>query len=357
MGAMILASMTGCSITKKNQIEPVDGVPTAVVVVDNSRFPNKFAYNAIDFQHQKVYDEIYDCVTNHEKSIITSTNDSKILSEAFNAMIADNGAMFWVKNYESIEKVDMDEITSLEFKPVYTKTEDEIENYSKQMEEKRDEIISLIPDNADDYEKVKFLYTYLAENLSFIGCSDDGADLLSVFLNGQIDARGYANAMQYLLEGAGVQSGVVTGTANGTNHAWNVVGMDGYYYYVDVAWAARGDMVNYTYLGMSDNDTKLTHQTKVDFVLPNCLATEDNYFKREHRIVTNKNSDIVEDIFQSAIDSGDEIMSIKFMDADKYDWFVENYVDSDEKETYNGKEIISTNTTDSLLNTITIKLE
>ena len=163
--------------------------------------------------------------------------------------------------------------------------------------------------------------------------------------------------MQYLLEGAGVQSGVVTGTANGTNHAWNVVGMDGYYYYVDVAWAARGDMVNYTYLGMSDNDTKLTHQTKVDFVLPNCLATEDNYFKREHRIVTNKNSDIVEDIFQSAIDSGDEIMSIKFMDADKYDWFVENYVDSDEKETYNGKEIISTNTTDSLLNTITIKLE
>ena len=57
------------------------------------------------------------------------------------------------------------------------------------MEEKRDEIISLIPDNADDYEKVKFLYTYLAENLSFIGCSDDGADLLSVFLNGQIDAE------------------------------------------------------------------------------------------------------------------------------------------------------------------------
>ena len=101
----------------------------------------------------------------------------------------------------------------------------------------------------------------------------------------------------------------------------------------------------------------MAHQTKVDFVLPNCLATEDNYFKREHRIVTNKNSDIVEDIFQSAIDSGDEIMSIKFMDEDKYDWFVENYVDSDEKETYNGKEIISTNTTDSLLNTITIKLE
>ena len=272
-------------------------------------------------------------------------------------MIADNGAMFWVKNYESIEKVDMNKITSLEFKPVYTKTEDEIENYSKQMEEKRDEIISLIPDNADDYEKVKFLYTYLAENLSFIGCSDDGADLLSVFLNGQIDAKGYANAMQYLLEGAGVQSGVVTGTANGTNHAWNVVGMDGYYYYVDVAWAARGDMVNYTYLGMTDNDTKLTHQTKVDFVLPNCLATEDNYFEREHRIVTNKNNDIVEDIFQSAIDSGDEIMSIKFFDEDTYDWFVENYVDSDEKETYNGKEIISTNTTDSLLNTVTIKLE
>ena len=50
-------------------------------------------------------------------------------------------------------------------------------------------------------------------------------------------------------------------------------------------------------------------------------------------------------------------MSIKFFDEDTYDWFVENYVDSDEKETYNGKEIISTNTTDSLLNTVTIKLE
>ena len=53
----------------------------------------------------------------------------------------------------------------------------------------------MVPDDADDYKKVKILYTYLAENLSFIGCSDGGADLLSIFFNGQIIARGYANAV------------------------------------------------------------------------------------------------------------------------------------------------------------------
>ncbi len=56
------------------------------------------------------------------------------------------------------------------------------------------------------------------------------------FLNKKTVCQGYANATQYLLTLLGIPAVVVTGTAEGDTHAWNLVQLDGAYYFMDTTW-------------------------------------------------------------------------------------------------------------------------
>lgn len=47
---------------------------------------------------------------------------------------------------------------------------------------------------------------------------------------------GYAYSMKYLLNKVGIECEVVTGYGNGEAHGWNIVKIDGKYYYVDTTW-------------------------------------------------------------------------------------------------------------------------
>ena len=87
------------------------------------------------------------------------------------------------------------------------------------------------------------------------------------FLNGETVCQGYACATQYLLRLLNIQCAIVTGKADGDAHAWNLVRMDGDYYYLDTTSGnsryygkdrSAEKYVNYNYLGITSEEISIS---------------------------------------------------------------------------------------------------
>lgn len=100
-----------------------------------------------------------------------------------------------------------------------------------------------------DLDKALFLHDYLVSNVAYSmdgGTADayDCYNTVGALLNGKAVCQGYAVAYCQLLEQAGIESAVVSSTAN--NHAWNMVKLDGVWYQADCTWddpLSNGDVL------------------------------------------------------------------------------------------------------------------
>ena len=87
------------------------------------------------------------------------------------------------------------------------------------------------------------VYTYVIDNTEYV-ISDDDQSIAGAFWKKQAVCAGYAGAVQYLLERLDIPCIYVEGdAANSTQgHAWNIVELNGQYYYVD---ATNGDQPDF----------------------------------------------------------------------------------------------------------------
>lgn len=261
-----------------------------------------YVYTTLDGETQRVYDEIYQTVMSQEEAIRVSTLDPDVLDEAYKAVTADYGGFFWVSGYVYTQYTKDEEPIGIDFAPKYTMTRQEREELQAQIDGKVAEILSGISMDASDYQKTRYVFDYLASNVDYVPDAPDNQNIVSVFLNQKTVCQGYASATQYLLARLGIQTAIVTGEANGAAHAWNLVRMDGEYYYVDTTWgnstyASTGTgmerFINYNYFGVTTQEISMTHVPNDYFVLPVCNAVEDNYYVRENRFFSEWNPDAV----------------------------------------------------------------
>ena len=86
------------------------------------------------------------------------------------------------------------------------------------------------------------LHDRLAAQVMYDGSAANAHDAYGALVDGKAVCEGYAKAFQYLLQKAGMQSFLITGSStnpvSGTaeGHAWNVVRVAGEYYHVDTVW-------------------------------------------------------------------------------------------------------------------------
>ena len=288
---------------------------------------NRYVYTTLDEECRTVYEEIYAVITEHETSIEVSTLDKDVLDEAYRAVMADYGELFWVSGYSYTQYTRGDTIETLEFAPTYTLTLEERSAIQEQIDEKVSELLSGISADASDYEKTRYVFDYLAANVDYVTGSKDNQNIISVFLYGQTVCQGYACATQYLLAELGVQSAVVTGTAEGNSHAWNLVRMDGEYYYVDTTWGnsayagaetGKERFINYNYFGITTEELLVTHTPSDDFALPECTATMDNYYIRENRYFATWEPDAIGALCREGYESGNAVVPVKFATEELY---------------------------------------
>lgn len=110
-------------------------------------------------------------------------------------------------------------------------------------------------ENTGDYEKVRAVYDYLVENVSYDTVHEKNdyyhlnATAYAALVNKNASCQGFCVAMERLLLECGVSCRIVTGDAvkDGISeyHSWNLVCIDGLYYNVDVTWARVLDTDEY----------------------------------------------------------------------------------------------------------------
>ena len=102
-----------------------------------------------------------------------------------------------------------------------------------------------------DAEKLLRVYAYVCDTVRYdlVHQGNPYATLRSTayaaLIGKTATCQGYCVLLYRMLRESGIDCRIVTGTANGTFHAWNLAALDGSYYYLDAAWDAG--TAHYTY--------------------------------------------------------------------------------------------------------------
>ncbi len=305
----------------------------------------KYAYESLSAENQKIYDQMLDAVMNHDEEVTLSTSEGRQLEDIFNCITADYGGLFWVESFRYTQYQRNGQTEMMSFSPNYTMTKEERSRAQKKIDKKAKKYLKGIKQGASDYEKVRHIYRTLIEKVDYELESENNQNIISVFLERKTVCQGYASAMQYLLGKLDIPCVIVTGMAKGGPHAWNLVQLDGEWYYVDVTWGnskyhddEENDVkyVEYDYLNITTEEMLQDHNPQMEFELPECTAVENNYFVQEGRYFTDLGEESVAKIgaiFRKAYEKGKSNVSIKFASrelcAQAKEFFLTDYHISD----------------------------
>ncbi len=133
-----------------------------------------------------------------------------------------------------------------------------------EMEKEMDTAISnllskLNLDGKDEYTKIKTLYDYICNNMTYY-CdefSEEDPTLIytaySALMNNTAVCQGFASLYYRLCLEAGIDCRVISGESSGENHAWNIVRIGNVYYNADSTWDL-GLSVFYRYFICTENN-------------------------------------------------------------------------------------------------------
>ena len=132
-----------------------------------------------------------------------------------------------------------------------------------------DDLDQLIVEGMSDLVKAKVIHDFIITRVDY-SYEVDGTtpeseywahNLEGIALQTGAVCEAYAETFDFLLEHYGIKSILVTGQSGDQNHIWNLVSIDGAFYFFDSTWDdAGGESISYTYFGTSYAFLTDTHQ-------------------------------------------------------------------------------------------------
>lgn len=198
---------------------------------------------------------------------------------------------------------------------------------------------SQITGGMSDYEKELALHDYLITHCKYSTDTTQPAEsdiyrAYGALVNQDAVCNGYAEALQLLFTCVGIQSQFVVGTADGVDHAWNLVLIDDKWYHLDSTWddpvPDQGEKVLHPYFNVSDEVMEENHEWNHEDYPP-ADSMDANYYKRQNAYFESFDSystkayDIMVNIgtsrYEAAIErytGGDEDMQFLFAGNYRY---------------------------------------
>lgn len=229
------------------------------------------------------YDKIVEGVENSEERIYVYDSTPISIDEIFVVMDAyyrDHTEQFWMGNSYSIS---YNSKTVISISPQYIMSGDKLDKARNEFKCVVDDMLSDITAEMSEYEVEKLLHDKLAARVSYV-FTDNAYNSYGALVEGKAVCEGYAEAYQYLLQMAGIQSFIATGYSNNPStsvsvaHAWNIVRIDGKYYHVDVTWDDQGEYLFYAYFNKTDAAFSEDHVLNTaSYALPVCDSKNADY--------------------------------------------------------------------------------
>lgn len=299
----------------------------------------EYARQSLNETEQLWYDEMKEVLGSFEENVRLSSQGlddgycEGDIDRIFQYILNDHPELFYVDGYSYIKYTKGERTTAIEFSGTYSIDRETAESRRNAIEAEVEKILSGIDANADQYTRVKYVYDTIIRGTDYELGAPDNQNIYSVFVNHLSVCQGYAKATQYLLNRLGVECTLVLGTVDtGEGHAWNLVKVDGSYYYVDTTWgdasyrmenseAESGismPEINYDYLNVTTEELLKTHSLSGSVPMPACVAIEANYYSREGALFSGYDREQMRALFDRAKEQGREDVTVKCTDEDSY---------------------------------------
>ena len=280
--------------------------------------------------------------------------DEEDIDRIFQCVLNDHPELFYVEGYSYTRYTRGDKITSIVFSGTYSIDRETAESRRSEIEAAAAEILAGVDEDADQYTKVKYVYDTIIRKTDYDPSAPDNQNIYSVFVGHRSVCQGYAKATQYLLNRLGVECTLVLGTVETEGgegiptqqegHAWNLVRVDGEYYYVDATWGdasytrqdgeAAEDInipeINYDYLNVTTEELLKTHTLGENIPMPRCVATDANYYSKEGALFTFYDREQMQMLFDRARAQDRDDITVKCADRECYNEVLTELVDNHE---------------------------
>lgn len=305
----------------------------------------EYYFKLLSEDEQRIYRQMLNGIRERQNEFYLTSADEDVISKVYHALLKDHPELFWVHNREEVYTTSYKGTDYCRFSPGYTYTEQEISEILTEMQNAVNEVNAEITQNASDYDKVKMIYTYLIDHTEY-EASDDDQNIAGVFWKKKAVCAGYARAVQYLLEQLGIPCIYVEGSARDSDegHAWNIVKINGQYYYVD---ATNGDQpsfleggavqleehktVIYDYLCPFPQEYEQVYTASDEFPVPECMASDLNFYVLNQACFDTYDEQQIYDFCCMRLDNGAAVVRFKFTLQDAFDsayrqWIQDGYI-------------------------------
>lgn len=292
----------------------------------------EYYYTQLSEQEKRIYRELLEGIEARQTEIYLSVSDSEMISKVYRAVGLDHSELFWMHGYETAYQTLYQAADYCVFEIGNRYSEEEIAEILKAMEDAWVEVNQKVDDGASQYDKVKAVYTYLIETIEYVESEHD-QNLAGAFWKKQCVCAGYTRAAQYLLNRMGIPCIFVSGKTleNGISHSWNVVEIDGAYYYMD---ATNGDQtkflegdatelaehktIMYDYLCPFPKEYETMFQADRDFVLPECTENYKNFYMINLGLFDTYDRQKLYEYCCMRLDYGAAVVRFKFSNAEAF---------------------------------------
>ena len=305
----------------------------------------EYYFDQLNENEQKIYREMQTGIQNRQDEFYLTASDETLISRVYHAFLNDHPEMFWIHNRQKVYTTSYPNTEYCRFSPGYMYTDEEIAQINEAAEQAFQEMYVQIPEDADIYEKVKTVYTYLID-LADYEASEDDQNIAGIFWKKKAVCAGYARAVQYMLDRLGIPCIYVEGSArqSGEGHAWNIVDIDGQYYYVDATNGDQpsfleGDAVQlaehktiiYDYLCPFPDEYEQVYQISEDFTVPACTASDRDFYVLNQACFDSYDEQALYDFCCMRLDNGAAVIRFKFTSQDDFEsaysqWIQNEYI-------------------------------
>lgn len=298
---------------------------------------SSYAYEQLSQKEQVLYTRMKDALLNYAPGL--EGNLEEYIFEQINKVIKfvllDHPEIFWANEGGTTYTSELNGVkttTKYEFKYILGQSQKNI--IQNQINSAVNDFLENIAPGLSEYERTLAVYEYLIEiaeydtaimNKIVNGIKDDSTELsqtiASVFIDKKTVCSGYSKATQYLLNKLGIFCAYVSGGARGQgdNHAWNVVRIEGDYYFLDTTWGnpvnidpAREKRMTYNYFCLTSGEFSRSHTPNDDIKLPDCTATKYNYFVYNNLLLNEYDPARIGEILKNAAIEKQKGVNIKF---------------------------------------------
>ncbi len=220
------------------------------------------------------------------------------------------------------------------FKLTYTKSKKQAMSEKRQLMKKTDSILKGITADMNEFEKIKYIHDTVTKNCVYGELKSGSHDsAYGCLVKGKANCEGYSKAFLLLCNKAGIDSMIVTGTAQGNDgesdsHMWNMVKLEGKWYHIDLTWddptltPVDKSYIRYDFFNLTDSEILQTHTSEKNrfYVYPKANSYKGNYFVYNNYCAVDFDSayDAMERAVTDAVLNGNKYASIKLNNSKTY---------------------------------------